>query len=91
MEAAILARGNVYAMCSGIAIATSCAWTVASADSVEAEREMPDIAFLEYLGMWEESDEDWQLMNDDTLQAKNDDRTDPDVKDERATENQDEH
>lgn len=78
-------------MCSGIAIATSCAWTIALADSAEEERQMPDIAFLEYLGMWEESDEDWQLMNDDTLQAKNDDRTDPDVKDERTAENQDEN
>ena len=23
----------------------------------------PDLAFIEFLGMWEESDEDWQMMD----------------------------
>ena len=27
------------------------------------EHEDPDPAFIEYLGMWEESDEDWQMMD----------------------------
>lgn len=27
------------------------------------EQEAPDPAFIEYLGMWEESDEDWQMMD----------------------------
>ena len=27
--------------------------------------EVPDMEFLEYLGMWEESDEDWLLSRDD--------------------------
>jgi hypothetical protein len=29
-----------------------------------AEDEQPDMEFLEYLGSWEESDEDWLLFND---------------------------
>jgi hypothetical protein len=33
-----------------------------------AEEELPPEAeFLEYLGMWEETDEDWLLLNDITL------------------------
>ena len=28
------------------------------------EDEMPDAAFLEYLGSWDESDEDWLLVRD---------------------------
>ncbi len=29
----------------------------------QANEEMPDIAFLEYLGSWEGSDEDWLLVD----------------------------
>lgn len=32
-----------------------------------AEEPAPDAEFLEYLGMWEESDEDWMVL--DNLQA----------------------
>ena len=35
-----------------------------------AEEEVPDPEFLEYLGLWEESDEDW-LMFSDPLNADN--------------------
>ena len=30
---------------------------------VVAEDEQPDMEFLEYLGIWEESDEDWLLFD----------------------------
>ena len=33
-----------------------------------AEEDLPDAAFLEYLGSWEESDEEW-LMFDDAAEA----------------------
>lgn len=89
--AAILAKGNVYAVCSGIAVATTCAWTIALAESTHDESTAPDITFLEYLGMWDESDEDWQLMNDDALQEQNDDRTEPDTKSDVSAENEDEN
>lgn len=29
-----------------------------------ANDEMPDIEFLDYLGSWEESDKDWQLVKE---------------------------
>ncbi|MGB5345915.1 MAG: hypothetical protein WBN23_07120 [Woeseia sp.] len=34
-----------------------------------ADDELPDMALLEYLGSWEESDEDWVLFNEDEEQA----------------------
>ena len=30
----------------------------------EDEEELPDLEFLEYLGSWDESDEDWLLFNE---------------------------
>ncbi len=33
-------------------------------DSVEEEAELPDMEFLEYLGSWEESDEDWLILSE---------------------------
>ena len=47
---------------------------VVSAD----ETESPDMEFLEYLGSWEESDEDWLLFADQIdkqAQASNNDET----------------
>lgn len=32
--------------------------------AVVADEEMPEIEFLEYLGLWEESDEDWVMFSD---------------------------
>ena len=37
---------------------------------VVADEELPEIEFLEYLGLWEESDEDW-VMFSDTAKAEN--------------------
>lgn len=36
---------------------------------VAAEDEQPDMEFLEYLGSWDESDEDWLLFNDPDREA----------------------
>lgn len=41
-----------------------------------AEEEVPDLELLEYLGMWEESDEDW-LVLDEAMTADNEERSDP--------------
>ncbi len=54
-----------------------------------AEAEAPDTEFLEYLGMWEESDEDWLLL-DETVMAENEERNDPVLDGEESTENEDE-
>ena len=41
-----------------------------------ADEEMPDPEFLEYLGAWEESDEDW-LLFEEPVTAELEERTDP--------------
>ncbi len=42
----------------------------ASANARAEEAELPDMDFLEYLGMWEESDEEWLLLEDDAVVDK---------------------
>ena len=37
---------------------------------VADEAEAPDLEFLEYLGSWEESDEDWLLLAADAVEEK---------------------
>ena len=54
-----------------------------------AEEPAPDVDFLEYLGMWQESDEDWMLLEE--LQAKErttekNERSDPVPEGEESTE-----
>ena len=41
-----------------------------------ADEELPDPDFLEYLGTWEESDEDW-LIFEEPVTAELEERTDP--------------
>ncbi len=57
--------------------------------SLAEEAEAPEIEFLEYLGMWEESDEDWQILNE-TMTADNEERSDPAPEGETSTEKEDE-
>jgi hypothetical protein len=54
-----------------------------------ADEEMPDEDFLEYLGLWEESDEDW-LMFDAPVTTENEERVDPVPDGEESTEKDDE-
>ena len=53
---------------------------------------MPDMEFLEYLGSWEESDEDWMLFSEVVAKqaASETKRTDPASEDEESVENDDE-
>ena len=70
-------------LCSVLVVATS-------ALCADAEDEdSPDMDFLEYLGLWEESDEDWLLLKDDVV-AENDKRRDPVPEGEASTETEDE-
>ena len=64
---------RMAALVCGIALCTQ--WASA-AD--EAEEAPPDEAFLEYLGLWEESDEEW-LLYEEMLAAGKDDRADPET------------
>jgi hypothetical protein len=54
-----------------------------------ADEEGPDPEFLEYLGLWEESDEDW-LIFDEPATADTDERSDPAPEGEESTEKTDE-
>jgi len=54
-----------------------------------ADDEVPDAEFLEYLGLWEESDEDW-LIFDEPITADAEERSDPVPEGEESTETKDE-
>jgi len=57
-----------------------------------ADEEVPDPEFLEYLGLWEESDEDW-LIFDEPVTAETDEadeRSDPAPEGEESPEKTDE-
>ena len=62
-----------------------------------ADNELPEADFLEYLGSWEESDDEWMLfaIDDEQLTAETDkghtdERIDPALKSEESTETDDE-
>ena len=61
----------------------------ASANAKAGETEQPDMDFLEYLGMWEESDEEWLLLEDDAV-ADNEKRIEPVPEGEESAETEDE-
>ncbi len=61
----------------------------ASVQALAGDEELPDIEFLEYLGMWEESDEEWLLLEDDAV-ADNKERSEPVPEGEESTETEDE-
>ena len=54
-----------------------------------ADAEEPEMEFLEYLGQWEESDEEW-VMIDRQLSLETDERIDPAPQGEESTETDDE-
>jgi len=60
---------------------------------VAADEELPEIEFIEYLGLWEDSDEDWVLFSDSfnaDKRAKYEQRSDPAPEGEESTEKDDE-
>ncbi len=63
-----------------------------TAGMVAADEELPDMEFLEYLGMWEESDEEWLALEDDEvlLASDSEERIDPAPDGEESKENDDE-
>lgn len=54
-----------------------------------ADEELPDLDFLEYLGSWEESDEDW-LLFEEPITADAEKRSEPAPEGEESTEKTDE-
>ena len=67
----------------------ACALCVGTPALADEETEQLDAEFLEYLGMWEESDEEW-LLHEDTLTADVEERSDPVPDGEESTEQEDE-
>jgi len=54
---------------------------------------LPDVEFLEYLGSWDESDEDWLMVSDVEKARKEltkDERRDPELRSEESTETENE-
>ena len=54
-----------------------------------ADAEEPEMEFLEYLGLWEESDEEWMII-DRQISLESDERIDPAPNGEESTEKDDE-
>ena len=54
-----------------------------------ADEEIPEAEFLEYLALWEESDEEW-LIFDEPVTAEAEERSDPVPEGEESTETKDE-
>jgi len=75
--------GTLTFLCGAVLLTTS------SVVAESAPQEIPEMEFLEYLGMWEESDEEWQLLDVDRV-AENEERSDPAPEGEESTENEDE-
>ena len=78
------AEGTIALVACGL-----CLGSVALAE----EQQPPDAEFLEYLGMWEEFDEDWMVL--DSMQAaddttNDDERSDPAPEGEESAEMKDE-
>jgi hypothetical protein len=63
----------------------------ASSLALAADEEMPEIEFLEYLGLWEGTDEDWTMFSD-LVEAtdQTNRRSDPAPKGKESTEKDDE-
>ena len=60
--------------------------------ALAADDEIPDMAFLEYLGSWEESDEEWLIFADagEVEDAEDEERSDPVPQGNESTETDDE-
>ena len=57
-----------------------------------ADTELPDVEFIEYLGLWEESDADWMLFSEEVRDqvVADDTRTEPAPEGEDSAESNDE-
>jgi len=75
-------------------LAVLCGLLTCAGSVMAQDTEAPDLAFLEYLGSWEESDEDWVLFSDEDAQdSKSDDNgneTDPAPQEQNVAELDDE-
>lgn len=82
--------GEVRRRNAGLRVAVICGLLGGSVAAEEVEA--PELEFLEYLGSWEESDEDWLLFKtvDSEPVKEPDERIDPAPTGEESTETEDE-
>lgn len=85
MAKATLVSSALQMLLCGVTLCSSVGAVAATGD----EDTPPDMDFLEYLGMWEESDEEWLLLEKEEV-AGHDERSDPAPKGEASTEKEDE-
>ena len=79
-----MANSGLQTLLCGIAICSS----VGAIGDAEDD-EVPDSEFLEYLGLWDESDEEWLLLDEDEV-AVNEERSDPVPEGKESPETEDE-
>ncbi len=60
------------------------------AGAANAQEQEPDLSFLEYLGSWQEGDEDWLVVADMDDEFAEEDEASAKAKDEKADETNDE-
>ncbi len=76
-------------------LALVCGFLSIGGAAMADESDAPDLAFLEYLGSWAESDEDWTLFSDEEADEaqrdKNGNETDPAPREEKVAEVDDEN
>lgn len=58
---------------------------------VVADEELPEIEFLEYLALWEESDEEWVMFSDPDADREDQQRNEPAPKGKESMEKADEN
>lgn len=73
----------------GTALLVCGLWIGTAAASENQPEPAPDVEFLEYLGMWEQTDEEW-LLHDDQDAAIVEERSEPAPEGEVSTEIEDE-
>ena len=71
-----------------VVILLACGLSLGTA-AVAEEESVPDAEFIEYLGMWQETDEEW-LLYEEAQTTELDKRSDPVPKGEESTETNDE-
>jgi len=81
-----LANSGLQALLCGVAL---CGPASVAAETDTDDEELPDMEFLEYLGLWEESDDEWLLLDKEAA-VDNDERSDPVPEGEESTETEDE-
>jgi hypothetical protein len=73
----------------GLFVCGLCLGAATCAADEAAGPQDPEDEFLEYLGMWEETDEEW-LLQDDILTVENEEQGELSREDDDAPENRDE-